>query len=483
MKEHKKIRQIRPKLVGIKKRWLVNIVPMVLSIVGIGVIAFSVSIANYYYSSAKSGLETKANAASNFFSTYITKTYAEYYDSAYKFVENFDEASTIEFQFINTSGRVVISSYGLTAGSNPGTQDITEAIETERISSWVGKNPSTGELIIAVSAPITYQDGRIIGVMRYVTGLELINQRILLAVLAACGVAVIILLITVMLSFIFIKSVVEPVREITMTSRQIADGSYGIQITKKYKYKDEISEMVDSINEMSIKISRSEKMETEFISSVSHELRTPLTAITGWGETLMYDETMGEESKRGVAIILKEAKRLTQMVEDLLDITRIQDGRFTLNVEQIDPVAELEDAIFAYRELLRQNEIDLEYTPYEGDLPLLHADPARLKQVFLNILDNAVKYGRSGKRIDVSAGTDGQYFSVSFRDYGPGIPEDELENVKMKFYKGKSKERGSGIGLAVCDEIMKYHGGKLELKNADGGGLIVTIRLPFDEKK
>ena len=192
---------------------------------------------------------------------------------------------------------------------------------------------------------------------------------------------------------------------------------------------------------------------------------------------------MGEESKRGVAIILKEAKRLTQMVEDLLDITRIQDGRFTLNVEQIDPVAELEDAIFAYRELLRQNEIDLEYTPFEGDPPLLHADPARLKQVFLNILDNAVKYGRSGKRIDVSVETDEQYLSISFRDYGPGIPEDDLENVKMKFYKGNSKERGSGIGLAVCDEIMKYHGGKLELKNAGGGGLIVTIRLPLDENK
>ena len=92
----------------------------------------------------------------------------------------------------------------------------------------------------------------------------------------------------------------------------------------------------------------------------------------------------------------------------------------------------------------------------------------------------AAKYARDGKRITVCTGTDGDNVFIRIRDSGPGIPEDELERVKMKFYKGSSKERGSGIGLAVCDEIIKYHGGDLILSNAEGGGTLVTIRIPVE---
>jgi len=141
---------------------------------------------------------------------------------------------------------------------------------------------------------------------------------------------------------IFIRSIVRPVQEITGVARRIADGGYGVKIESKYD--DEIGELTDAINEMSLAISRSDKMKTEFISSVSHELRTPLTAITGWGETLMYDTEMGEDSQKGISIILKEARRLTRLVEELLEFTRISDGRFTVNVTEVDLEAELEEA-------------------------------------------------------------------------------------------------------------------------------------------
>jgi len=270
-----------------------------------------------------------------------------------------------------------------------------------------------------------------------------------------------------------------PVSEITKMSKRIADGSYGVQIGNSYQ--DEIGEMVESINEMSMKIAQTEKIQTEFISSISHELRTPLTAITGWGETLIYSEQLDDDSKRGIAIMLKEARRLTKMVEELLEFTRIEDGRFTLNIEMIDVAAELEDAIFTFRELLHQDEIEFDYRSDMDDAPLLPGDPNRLKQVFFNLFDNAAKYGREGKRISVSIAMEGEYVRISIRDYGPGAPEDELDIIKMKFYKGSnSKERGSGIGLAVCDEIVKYHGGSMELANAEGGGFLVTISLPAD---
>mgnify|MGYP000757212086 FL=1 len=238
---------------------------------------------------------------------------------------------------------------------------------------------------------------------------------------------------------------------------------------------------MDNINNMSLKISQSEKMQTEFISSVSHELRTPLTAISGWGETLLGDESGDpRQLRRGLRIIVKEARRLTGMVEELLEFSKMQDGRFTLQVEEMDLQAELEDAIYTYRELFRQDGIQLNYhSDQELYTEPISGDPQRLKQVFCNVLDNAAKHGGAGKRIDVDMTQEGDSYVVRIRDYGPGIPPAEVPFVKQKFYKGSSKARGSGIGLAVCDEIVQRHGGVFDIGNADGGGAIVTIRLPI----
>ncbi|MBR6259026.1 MAG: HAMP domain-containing histidine kinase [Oscillospiraceae bacterium] len=459
---------------------MLNSVLVFVVLIIVAIIAFSLSIAGYYYDNMESGLLNKAKIATNFFAAYTTRSSAEYYDSIYKYTNEFDSAGTIELQFINTSGNVVTSSYGSAAGSHPGTEEIQSVLTNGATESFRGKNPNTGERIMAVSAPMKYTDGQVIGVMRYVTSLRVVDREIAVSVGAAVLVGAVIVAIIIITNMFFIRSVVEPVNEITHVARRIADGSYGIQIAKKYP--DEIGEMVDAINEMSVKIGQTERTQSEFISSVSHELRTPLTAITGWGETLMFDENLDAETRGGIGIMLREARRLTKMVEELLDFTRIQDGRFTLNVRKIDVGAELEDSIYTYRELLHQDNIELEYHPPEGEMPIIDGDPDRLRQVFLNILDNASKYGREGKKIVVEIGSDENWVWIKIRDFGPGIPEEDLENVKKKFYKGKTKERGSGIGLAVVDEIVKYHNGVFTLENAEGGGLLATVRLPIDQR-
>ncbi len=454
-----------------------------LLIVIVGVSAYAIAIHSYYYTGIQTSMETKAKTATDFFANYITKTSAEYYLSAYKYTERFDDRDKLELQFINAYGRVEVSTYGITAGTMPGTPDISEAIRTKKLAAWRGKNPETGERIIAVSSPMIYSTGQVVGVMRYVSSLKTVDRQVTLNIVAAIAVGIVIILVVILANMYFIRSIVTPVVEVTKMTRHIADGGYGGQIENKYD--DELGEMVRSINEMSMKISQSEKMKTEFISSVSHELRTPLTAIAGWGETLMYDEDMSPDSQRGVAIILKEAKRLSTMVEELLDFTRIEDGRFTVNIEPTDIEAELEDALVTYGELFRQDNIALEYTPSDELMPTIPGDPERLKQVFLNILDNAAKYGKDGGRIVVTtdlikeyANTGIDYIKITIRDFGPGIPSDELPHVKYKFYKGSSKERGSGIGLAVCDEIIKRHSGILTIENAPEKGVLVTIMLP-----
>ena len=274
--------------------------------------------------------------------------------------------------------------------------------------------------------------------------------------------------------------VAAPLGKLCAFAKRIATGSYGIQIEGMAD--DEIGQLADSINHISQQAAVVEKTRTEFISQISHELRTPLTAITGWAETIAYDEAVQGDSLRGINIISREAERLSGMVMELLEFTRIQDGRFNLRIELLDISAELEDALFTYGELMRQAGVDLNYTPSPTELPLIPGDPERLKQVFLNLLDNASKHGGEGKKVDVAILPKGEYVQITVRDHGRGIPEAELAHVKEKFYKGSSKNRGTGIGLAVCDEIVTRHGGELLVENAEGGGCRVTVTLPIESK-
>lgn len=302
-----------------------------------------------------------------------------------------------------------------------------------------------------------------------------VNGYTVVAIVIAVVLAAYIILTNVW----FDRMITKPIQSLTESARHIADGSYGTQAIKQAD--NEIGKLTDEINEMSSKIALSDKTTTEFISQISHELRTPLTAITGWSETIQYDPAVQGDSLRGAKIISKEAERLTSMVSDLLEFTRIQDGRFNLRIELIDIAAELEDSLFNYGNLMHQAGIEINYTAPDYDIALIPGDPERLKQVFLNLLDNAANHGGDGKTVEVNLNTENDFVVISIRDHGHGIPEDELPFVKDKFFKGSSKARGSGIGLAVCNEIVTRHGGELIISNAEGGGCIVTIKLPMKE--
>lgn len=463
------------KITGIRKRWMVNSISVVLFIVLLAVAAFSAAMGSYYYSTLSESLKQKAENAISSFDYYRTE--AEYYDNARAVVAGEPNSDKLEVEYLDADGQIRFSSSDLTAFRSPGTPDIAEAISMKRTKVWIGADPSTGEHIMAVSSPLMI-DGEVVGVMRYVTSLNKVDKQIIIIVAIALGIGLGILGMVYFSNLYFIRSIVDPVAGITETAKRIAAGSYGVQIEKRYD--DEIGALTDTINDMSLKINQSEKMKNEFISSVSHGLRTPLTAINGWAETIMNGEVRDAgDVKKGMGIIVSEARRLTNMVEELLEFSRIQDGRFTLSVEPMDIKAELEDAVYTYREFFRREGIELNHFDCDEEFPPIAGDPERLRQVFCNLLDNAAKHGGSGKRIDTAIARDEDQVVITIRDYGPGIPAEELPHVKYKFYKGSSKARGSGIGLAVCDEIITRHEGTLDIDNAEGGGCIVTIHLPI----
>ena len=242
---------------------------------------------------------------------------------------------------------------------------------------------------------------------------------------------------------------------------------------------DEIGQLCASINNMAEELSNAEQVKNDFISSVSHELRTPLTAIRGWGETLLSDDDLDPETRRkGMQVIMGETERLSQMVEELLDFSRIQGGRMVLTRENVDLAAELSDVVLMYTERARLENKTLLYEEPEGVI-IVYADRNRLRQVFINILDNAIKYSDGGDTVAVTLTTISGSAVISVADTGIGIAPEELPRVKDRFYKGKSSRRGSGIGLAVADEIINMHGGSLKLNSRKGEGTTVTITLPL----
>jgi len=405
-------------------------------------------------------------------------TRSDYYKAAQTYIDGFEDKNRIEVQFLDNSGTVLYTGQGLASGTVPNTPDVLDAIGNQSITPWNGRDPATGEHILAVSAPVIYEGDLLVGVVRFVTSMEVMDRQLAMAILVVILIGLAILALVYFSNLTFVRSIVEPLASITETARMIADGSYGVQIEKTFD--DEIGDLTDTINDMSVKVMQAEKTQSEFLSSVSHELRTPLTAINGWAETLQSGELSDpEDVKKGMDIIVSEARRLTNMVEELLEFSRLSDGRFTLAVESLDLKAELEDAVYTYREFFRRDGIELYYTDCDEDMIPISGDPQRLRQVFCNLLDNAAKHG-SSSRIDVSVAVEGEQAAIRIRDYGPGIPEAELPYVKNKFYKGSSKARGSGIGLAVCEEIVTRHEGVLELANAESGGCEVTIRLPVE---
>lgn len=467
------------KIKGLRRRWLTNTLAVV-SVLGlICALVVTAAFSAYYYSAMESDMRHRAQTTTEFFSAFLDQDYENYYQSCITYAKSYKDHNSIQLQFIDAKGELVAASDENGEGTVLETPDLEEAISTRDICSYVGKGTYTDTRIMAVSSPMIYCDGEIVGVFRYVTTTDRMDRQIVSVAVISLGVLAVFVLLVLFSSNYYIRSILIPLGEIIDKAQKIANGSYGIQIQNQFD--DEIGDLAHMINDMSLKISENEKMQRDFISSLSHELRTPLTAITGWSETLLSSDKLDNDTRRGVRIIHREAGRLTEMVVDLLDFTRIQDDRMTLNMETVDIRAEFEDTVFMYGSRLAEEGISLKYVDNDQEIPEISCDPQRLRQVFLNILNNAVKHGGEGKQIDAGIFYKDDYVVVKIRDYGPGIPEDELALVKKKFYKGSSKARGTGIGLAVSDDIVAMHGGELILENALAGGTLVTIRLPASQ--
>lgn len=462
---------------SITKRWIFNNLGVLCLALVVIEMAFIYSIQNYYYSSAKQYLLSKINAVTSVLSIHSQDSSANFSAEIRNLLETFNEKDKIELMAINSKGRVALTSSGFSPDENISMPDYESALETGE-GYYVGKLPG-GEKIMAVSVPISSLSGEYSSV-RMVTSLTEIDNTVQTYIFAVTAICLAILLIIIVTGLFFAGSIVRPIRQISGIARKFAMGDFSVRIDNNSD--DEIGELCTAINHMADELSTAEAMKNEFISSVSHELRTPLTAIKGWAETLMLDSGGNPDTMRkGVGVIVNETERLSQMVEELLDFSRMQNGHFTLQSANMDILAELGDAVLIYSDKARRENIGIVYNDPEM-LPFVFGDKNRIRQVFINIIDNAVKYSSPGDTVTITAEQSGGNVKITVADTGCGIKEQDLSKVKTKFYKANHTRRGSGIGLAVADEIVSMHGGTLDIKSREGVGTTVIITLPAKKK-
>lgn len=468
------------KFKGIGRRWVLSSYGIIAFLFLITVIVSSVALRFYYYESVATTLEAYAddNVAS-FFNLYIGGTPERFKSGARTFVENFEDKDKTEVWVINSSGEPVISSSGFTPDKDEMMPDYDKAYASgESYGIWYGKMKS-GEKVMALSYMLGSGNSANSGAVRFIISLEAIDRQIVSLIALIVIVFTIALVIVALSGVYFVKSIVNPVKSISETAKKIAGGDFDARIDSRI-YDDEIGELCETVNYMAKEIGDADRMKNDFISTVSHELRTPLTAIKGWGETLL--QMGGSDpllTQRGINIIISESARLTEMVEELLDFSRMQNGRFTLHKERIDVLAELDEAVFVFKERSAKDGVELLYNAPTECAPM-NADPHRIKQVFVNILDNAFKYTPQGGKVGVSAAVLDKKIDILISDTGCGISADDLPKVKEKFFKSNVSVRGAGIGLAVASEIIKQHGGILEIASVEGEGTTVTISFPIE---
>ncbi|NCB05807.1 MAG: HAMP domain-containing histidine kinase, partial [Clostridia bacterium] len=343
---------------GIKRRWLLNNVSIALAAVFVLVILSAAAITGYYYDSVRASLLSRTSSA-KYLNRYMSSTYDEFYYYSNQLVQEFADRDKMEMQIIDVYGRVMFSSTGLSAGFVPGTTDIARCIDTQETAVFTGFDELTGERVMSATAPVVYRNGRIIGVVRYVTSLKLLDKQLGYVYLGLVGGGALLMALVIITNRFFLRSIVNPVLRINELAQIIASGKYGARLDVAFN--DEIGELCTTLNNMSSELARMDKLKNDFISSVSHELRTPLTAIGGWAETVANDLGDPVVATAGLAIIQNETRRLSQMVEELLDFSRLENGRLKLQPERFDLRGELYDAVFTYTELLKQEGMEVNY--------------------------------------------------------------------------------------------------------------------------
>ncbi|WP_306484269.1 cell wall metabolism sensor histidine kinase WalK [Anaerococcus sp.] len=461
-----------------------NVIKIVMFFVITVVIGFEIfaynSIRSYYESALTDSMKNQARINQLQFNNYMNR-----YDLTDIIIGDkniFYRSNDTQVQILDNSGIILFDSLASDLiGNTLESPDVKSAIEGKQESTKY-KRESTGESVLSLSYPLVSANQQV-GIIRLTSSMDKVDNRISDDTFWYVIFGILVSLAALIVSFFAASSFVKPINDLIEVSEKLASGDY---TAKAYiKGNNEITELSNTLNSLSENIIIREDMKNDFISSVSHELRTPLTSIKGWAITLQAPEIQKNEDmmSQGLKIIENEGDRLSMMVEDLLDFSRLSSSSFKYDKEKLD-IVELSKQVHTqlFPRTQSQN-IAFNFVTVYKEI-IVFADKNRMKEVLINIIDNAIKFTSENGQIDLIIDQEDGNVLITVKDNGEGIKEDEIAFVASKFYKGSSSKSQTGLGLSICEEIAKAHGGKLVIKSKYGVGTSVTVQIPrFEDEE
>ncbi len=426
----------------------------------------------YFYNNIESILTNQIKTASDFYTRYFSDVPLDV-----NIMDNADlfwKQTTGQVQIVGNNGEVLLDSQGLESGEYVSGNDFKLAQQGKK-GVWVGRLNNGSEQIMIVSYPLK-SDTEQVGVVRFITSLKDVDKIIFNISMIFIFIGIVVILVAGTISIVLAHSIIHPLKNVTGAAELMAEGNLDVRISKSRN--DEIGKLSDTLNYMASEIQKRERIKNDFISTVSHELRTPLTSIKGWANTIIDDDYSDKEIlSDGLNIIVKESDRLTDMVEELLDFSRFVSGNVELKKEKTD-VSSIIDYIEKQMSDRAKKE-KISFIVKCENIPIVELDRNRITQLLINLLGNAFNFTPQNGKVALISYFEDDNIVFRVEDTGCGISPEELPLVTEKFYKGNSSNSHTGLGLSICDEIVKLHNGSLNIESELDKGTIVTVRIPF----
>lgn len=384
-----------------------------------------------------------------------------------------------EIVIVNNQGVIVANSGvpSLSLGENLRSNEF-DALTKDSVIQSVYYDEVNSSRYMNIGRPIYSGDELIGGIFVMASiedlyqSLDLIRKSIILA-----GVGAVFLALG--LTFILSRKLSSPLIEMEKATRRIATGELDTRISNESK--DEIGSLAAAINDLAIELHRYRSNRQEFLANISHELQTPITYLEGYSSALENELYRNEEEKKQyLQIIQQEASRMSTLVKDLFDLSKMEEGKIALVFEEVDLVEVVENAMLKTKMKAQEKGLQLNFT-HSHDLPSIEADGLRMEQILINIIENAIRYTESGT-VKVKLSNNLDTIKVQIEDSGIGIPQEDIPFLFERFYRvEKSRSRefgGTGLGLAIVKQLVELQGGTISVESQIGKGTCFELKFP-----
>jgi signal transduction histidine kinase len=428
----------------------------------------------FYYTKAKSEID------------HLSTRYANYIHSVedaeiLRMFEQLANLTHTELYIINKNGEVVANSGipGLPKGTSVG-QETVKSLALDHSLSAEYEDPVSHQRYV-VSGKAVFSNSFFEGGIFVVSSLAEIDQSIykIRQLLLLSGIGAFFL--AVGFTFIISRKLSQPLIKMEEATRKISKGELDTKVN--IQSNDEIGLLASAINDLSVELKRYRDNRQEFFANISHELRTPITYLDGYANLLKEGLYQSEEEKQQyLNIIQQESQRLIQLINDLFDLAKMEEGRFDLTFEQVDVAEAAENVVSKATLKAKKKNISL-YLESEENIPFIYGDGLRIEQIFLNLIENAIHYTEQGFiKVRIFMKTN-DTVGIIVEDTGIGIPEEELIHIFERFHRvEKSRSRnhgGSGLGLAIVKKLVELQKGEIRVTSKVGKGTRFEILFPI----